>query len=847
MNDSSIVWDFFLAHAGADTTAAESLYDLLSPHSKVFLDSRCLILGDDWDLELARAQSQSLITVVIISSRSDEAYYQREEVAAAIEKSRRDKTRHRVVPVYLDGYPSDGNVPYGLRLKHGLSVRDSGGVAGVAQLLVELLKRLNGEDTTNAIPERIREGEQKFDALLTYSALDRPIVLQVATELVQAGVKVWFDVWEVAPGTPVYEALDTVLQTIRASVVFVGPSGLGPWEVHETRAIIERAVFKRLPVIPVLLPGTPSSVDLPLLLRGVSVVDLRDGLTQEGINKIIWGITGQRPTASEKEQLLISAQEPDLLLQPTSLEEVFRTVGLPEYTYVEPKIYRHVAQAIQQPGKHVVIEGPSGSGKTCMVYRILRELGYKKDAEFRYLSATSEDDLTEISKAAGSSTSQQYPLTIIDDFHFLPIDVRTLLAKRLKVLSDEVFSSSFPPKFILIGIPSAAQGLTFKMHDLGPRLGVYKMPYATGRQLSELIAEGEKRLLIRFPRPNEIIDESNNSFYLCQYICHEICFLNNIQGTGDSIVEVGYRMSEIRDYLMEELNNRYQSALLTFLKKAGSKQEEKSGLIAITRALGEVSKPVVHLGEIIGRAGKDGLVIEKLKKQIRHYLFDHAGDITLAQLLNYDDGTEIFTIENPTFHYYLRHLNLQEIGEAVGFFPSFDTSLINKQQVIPPTTSGEAQDSHRESALSSRDQVFISYSHRDAQWVNMLQTTLRPLVRNSNITVWADTQIRAGAKWYDEIQRALSLAKVAVLLVSPDFLASDFIATHELPILLEASEREGLTILWVAVSASLYEETEIGKYQAVNNPSEPLDSLAPAKQNQILVEVCKRIKEALSN
>jgi hypothetical protein len=143
-----------------------------------------------------------------------------------------------------------------------------------------------------------------------------------------------------------------------------------------------------------------------------------------------------------------------------------------------------------------------------------------------------------------------------------------------------------------------------------------------------------------------------------------------------------------------------------------------------------------------------------------------------------------------------------------------------------------------------RDQVFISYSHKDKKSLEKLQTMLKPMMRNNTILVWDDTKIQAGAKWRDEIEKALARANVAVLMVSANFLASDFIAKHELPPLLNAAEQEGLKVIWVPVGYCLYEETEIEQYQAVHNPSQPLESLKGAKLNQVLVQICAEIKAA---
>lgn len=149
-------WDFFLAHAGPDGPVAENLYDLLSPHCRVFLDSRVLILGDDWDRKLPAAQRDARVTVVLVSTLTDKAYYQREEIAAAIDMARRDETLHRVVPVYLDAASSAGDgVPYGLRLKHAVSAVGPGGLQDVAQKLLGLLAQL-GPGAAPAAPAAAR-------------------------------------------------------------------------------------------------------------------------------------------------------------------------------------------------------------------------------------------------------------------------------------------------------------------------------------------------------------------------------------------------------------------------------------------------------------------------------------------------------------------------------------------------------------------------------------------------------------------------------------------------------------------------------------------------------------------
>ena len=139
--------------------------------------------------------------------------------------------------------------------------------------------------------------------------------------------------------------------------------------------------------------------------------------------------------------------------------------------------------------------------------------------------------------------------------------------------------------------------------------------------------------------------------------------------------------------------------------------------------------------------------------------------------------------------------------------------------------------------------VFVSYSHADEAWLERLRVHLKALQHEGlRIDCWDDRRIKPGGAWRKEIRKAVEDAAIAILMVSADFLASDFIAKDELPPLLENASSGRTLILPVVVKPCRFRECEsLSKFQAVNDPARPLVELSEGDREKVYVEVANAI------
>jgi predicted ATPase len=141
----------------------------------------------------------------------------------------------------------------------------------------------------------------------------------------------------------------------------------------------------------------------------------------------------------------------------------------------------------------------------------------------------------------------------------------------------------------------------------------------------------------------------------------------------------------------------------------------------------------------------------------------------------------------------------------------------------------------------NRNRIFISYSHADELWLSLVKKHLRPLERNHKLQIFADDSLKAGEIWRSRIDSELAQARVAIMLVSADFLVSDWINSQELPMLLAAAERQSTTIIPIIVRPCAFSTSPLAKFQALNNPEIPLSSMSSTQRDQVMVKLLEEL------
>ncbi len=149
--------------------------------------------------------------------------------------------------------------------------------------------------------------------------------------------------------------------------------------------------------------------------------------------------------------------------------------------------------------------------------------------------------------------------------------------------------------------------------------------------------------------------------------------------------------------------------------------------------------------------------------------------------------------------------------------------------------------------MREKIKVVFCYAHEDEDLRLKLEQQLSLFKRQGIIDVWHDQNISAGADWKKEIDQHLNAAHVVLLLISPDFLASDYCYSIELKYAMERSAREEVLIIPIILRPVYWQGTSFGKLQVLPANARPVtdwDDLDKALFN--VAEGIRRAIEELS-
>lgn len=512
-------------------------------------------------------------------------------------------------------------------------------------------------------------------------------------------------------------------------------------------------------------------------------------------------LTQQTPV--ETDGSLHDAQQ---TLKRYELHKVFVKSGVPSVTFIEREDFGLLKLSLAQPGRGVVIEGPSGVGKTSALKKAVEELVSPDTVEDRkMISARDPEDRSKL------QTLRQWHngTVIIDEFHRLGPALCSEIVDYLKYLADTELPSK---KLVIVGIPQTGQTLVDSSFDVATRIDVFRLGFVSDGLILSMIEAGEKALNIVFDRKAEIALAANGSLNIAQYLCFNICSRNGVTRTQDRLLVIHCDIDTEVRRIMVDLRRKFGESVKRLAAMGGYRDSTCLRLLEelANSEDGFLSLPILKATKPDLARGIEQFIRNGWMPRLYHEYPES------KNYLFFNQTTDALIIDDPQLTFYLRKTQFSGLAKEVGKI-----------------------------AEHTRKRIFVSYSHKDAKWLERLQVHLTPIEREGIIDLWDDTKIASGAEWKQEIQAAIESATVAVLLVSADFLASEFIFEYELPQILLRAEAGGTTILPIIIAPCLFTGSGLDVYQAMNSLHKPLVAMGTAEQEQTLVNVAMIIRDRL--
>jgi hypothetical protein len=340
------------------------------------------------------------------------------------------------------------------------------------------------------------------------------------------------------------------------------------------------------------------------------------------------------------------------------IENVFKTEGVPEFTFVKPPNYNDILIDIRSEGKPVVIEGQSGTGKTTIAKKIIEQLF--SNESFTYLSARKSSDLKKIISLSQGELLGKF---IIDDFHRLENDIQENIANLVKISAEEPDPELYP-KVVLIGINKVGSELIHLVHDIAKRCGIHKVHPADESKINELICKGEEKLNIIIKNKDVIFEESKGDYWLTQLLCRSICMTNDTLESQDIQKALNFDLTTLRKRVISNLENSYNEPVKEFCRGRRFRATNDP-YYRLLKSISEQENSIVDLNEMANSNPEVRGSINNIKETRINILLESKA--ICEKYFYYNSPTKNFAIEDPALFYYMKHLDWEEMRKTCGF------------------------------------------------------------------------------------------------------------------------------------------------------------------------------------
>lgn len=291
------------------------------------------------------------------------------------------------------------------------------------------------------------------------------------------------------------------------------------------------------------------------------------------------------------------------------IQDVFKTSGVPTYTFVHPREYPRLLLNLRTPGRGLVVEGPSGIGKTSAVENALVDLGLSD--KVTKLSARVPEDVEYIIELPSMGP---VGTVIVDDFHKLPDTAGQALADYMKTLADR---SARDVKIIVVGINKAGENLVQFAHDLVNRIDIVPFESNPDECVEELLSKGQDALNIDLGITSEIVQAAKGSFFLAQMLALEVCLASDISDRQEVQRSAETSFEAVKAEVWKRLGVSFRKRCEKFCRGSKMKSVGRAPYLHILKWLAEEGEWTLDLREAMRRhremTGSVGQVVTKVE------------------------------------------------------------------------------------------------------------------------------------------------------------------------------------------------------------------------------------------